>query len=67
MARYIEKQKVTVPFDSPIEGGTLALSLESVKAAGQEVGIGNPRAFVINFYSQWTPQLGAYLAQRGPQ
>lgn len=65
IVRYLDKQKMTVPVDSPIEGGTLALSLESAKVTGKDVAIGNPRAFVTNFYSQWTPQLGAYLAQQG--
>lgn len=65
IVRYIPDQKIIIPADSPLQGGTTALSLEAVTENGRPLNIGNPMAFVTNFYSQWTPQLAAYLRQSG--
>lgn len=65
IVRYIPDQKIIIPADSPLQGGTTALSLEAVTENGRPLNIGNPMAFITNFYSQWTPQLAAYLKQSG--
>lgn len=65
VVRYMTNQKMIIPTDSPLQGGTTALSLEAVTENGRPLNIGNPMAFVTNFYSQWTPHLAAYLKQNG--
>lgn len=61
--RYLKDRKIAVAVDSPIVGGVPALVLTDVATDGRDVAIGNPNFFTINFYSQFSPQLNAFLSQ----
>ncbi|UWU92685.1 hypothetical protein [Bradyrhizobium sp. CB1015] len=61
--RYLPDRKIDMAVDSPIQGGVNALVLTGAADGGRPVQIGNPNFFVINFYSQFTPQLDEFLKQ----
>jgi hypothetical protein len=63
VGRYLRESGAFVGESSPIMGGVRALALQSVVNGRDEVPIGNPNFFVINFYSQFTPALNAFLKQ----
>lgn len=61
--RYLSDRKAEVAINSPIQGGVNALVLTGAADGANRLAIGNPSFFVINFYSQFTPQVAAFLAQ----
>lgn len=61
--RFLQDRKVDVAIDSPIQGGLNALVLTGASDGAKPLAIGNPNFFVINFYSQFTPQLDEFLKQ----
>ncbi|MGM4960883.1 hypothetical protein ACT4MK_36825 [Bradyrhizobium barranii] len=61
--RYLPDRKIDVAVDSPIQGGVDALVLTGAADGGRPIQIGNPNFFVINFYSQFTPQIDEFLKQ----
>jgi hypothetical protein len=61
--RYLSDRQVEVALNSPIQGGVNALVLTGAADGASRLAIGNPNFFVINFYSQFTPQVAAFLAQ----
>ena len=63
VGRYLRESGAFVGESSPITGGVRALALQSVVNGRDEVPIGNPNFFIINFYSQFTPALNAFLKQ----
>ncbi|WP_441280786.1 hypothetical protein [Tardiphaga sp. 862_B3_N1_1] len=63
--RLLKGQNIDVALESPIKGGVSALVLSGAMKGRERIAIGNPNFFVVNFYSQYTAQLAAYLAQSG--
>jgi len=61
--RYLSDRKIEVALNSPIQGGVNALVLTGASNGTNQLAIGNPNFFVVNFYSQFTPQVDAFLAQ----
>jgi hypothetical protein len=61
--RYFADGAAAVAPDSPVKGGVDALVLTAATKGGRPVAVGNPNFFVINFYSQFTPQLAEFLRQ----
>lgn len=61
--RYLPDRKAEVALNSPIQGGVNALVLTSATDGANRLAVGNPNFFVINFYSQFTPQVATFLAQ----
>jgi hypothetical protein len=62
--RYLADDKVEVALDSPVKGGVNALVLVAAASGTNGLAIGNPNFFVINFYSQFTPQVAEFLKQQ---
>lgn len=61
--RYLKDRKIEVAVNSPIQGGVNALILTGASNGTDELAIGNANFFVVNFYSQFSPQVDAYLPQ----
>lgn len=61
--RYLPDTKAEIALDSPIKGGVNALVLIGATQGRDRIAIGNPNFFVINFYSQFTPQVSEFLKQ----
>jgi hypothetical protein len=61
--RYLVDRNIEVSIDSPIQGGVNALVLTGASQNGRMLAIGNPNFFVVNFYSQFTPQVSEFVAQ----
>jgi hypothetical protein len=61
--RYLPERKIEVALNSPIQGGVNALVLTGAYNGTDQLAIGNPNFFVVNFYSQFTPQVDAFLSQ----
>lgn len=63
--RLLKDRNIDVAFESPIVGGVSALVLTGAAQRNRQIAIGNPNFFVVNFYSQYTAQVDAYLTQSG--
>ena len=61
--RYLKDRKIEVALNSPIKGGVSALILTGASNGSEQLAIGNPNSFIVNFYSQFSPQVDAYMAQ----
>jgi hypothetical protein len=61
--RYIAGSGAEVALDSPVQGGVNALVLTGVSEGGRPVAFGNPNFYVVNFYSQFTPQMAEFQRQ----
>lgn len=61
--RFLPDRKIDVAVDSPIQGGINALVLTGAADGAKPIAIGNPNFFVINFYSQFSPQRDEFLKQ----
>jgi hypothetical protein len=61
--RLLKEQNIDVALELPIKGGVSALVLSGAMKGRERIAIGNPNFFVVNFYSQYTAQVAAYLAQ----
>ncbi|WP_398472726.1 hypothetical protein [Tardiphaga sp.] len=63
--RLLKDRNIDVALESPIVGGVSALVLTGAAQRNRQIAIGNPNFFVVNFYSQYTAQVDAYLTQSG--
>ena len=63
--RLLKDRNIDVALESPIVGGVSALVLTGATQRSRPISIGNPNFFVVNFYSQYTAQVDAYLTQSG--
>jgi hypothetical protein len=63
--RLVRDRNIDVALESPIVGGVSALVLTGAAQRNRQIAIGNPNFFVVNFYSQYTAQVDAYLTQAG--
>lgn len=61
--RLLKDRNIDVALESPIVGGVSALVLTGAAQRNRQIAIGNPNFFVVNFYSQYTAQVDAYLTQ----
>lgn len=63
--RLLKDRNIDVALESPIIGGVSALVLTGAAQRNRQIAIGNSNFFIVNFYSQYTAQVDAYLTQAG--